>query len=36
MYSTDTLTMILNICTPLVLVALGLILPVIAKKQQGK
>ena len=36
MYSTDTFTMILNIITPIVLVALGMIMPVLAKKEQAK
>lgn len=34
-YSTDPFTLILNIVTPCVLVALGLILPTIAKRQQA-
>lgn len=36
MYSTDTFTMCLNIVTPLVLVALGLILPQIRKHQDAQ
>ncbi len=36
MYSTDTFTMCLNIVTPLVLVALGLILPQIRKRQDAQ
>jgi hypothetical protein len=37
-YSTDPLTLALNIITPVVLIALGLILPVIAgyEKKSGK
>ena len=33
MYSTDAMTMIMNICTPIVLVALGLIMPMIRRRQ---
>lgn len=36
MYSTDTYTMVLNIVTPIVLIALGLILPEIRKHQDAK
>lgn len=36
MYSTDTFTMILNVVTPFVLTALGLILPAIRKRQDEK
>ena len=36
MYSTDLFTMILNVVTPIVLVGLGMIMPVIAKKEQVK
>ena len=36
MYSTDPFTMVLNIVTPLVLVALGFILPEIRKRQDAK
>ena len=35
MYNEDKFTMVLNICTPLVLTALGLILPQIAKKEKS-
>lgn len=34
-YSTDTFTLVLNICTPLVYVALGLIMPVIRARQDA-
>lgn len=36
MYSTDPFTMVLNVVTPLVLVALGFILPEIRKRQDAK
>ena len=36
MYSTDPFTMVLNVVTPLVLVALGFILPKIRKRQDAK
>ena len=36
MYSTDTFTMILNIVTPCVLAALGMIMPYLAKKEREK
>ncbi len=36
MYDTDTFTMILKIVAPLVLFALGMILPVLAKREQAK
>jgi peptidoglycan/LPS O-acetylase OafA/YrhL len=36
MYDTDKFTMILKIATPLVLLALGLIMPAIAKLEQNK
>jgi hypothetical protein len=36
MYDTDKFTMILKIATPLVLLALGLIMPAIAKLEQKK
>ena len=36
MYNKDPLTMALNIITPIVLTALGLILPMIAKREQRK
>jgi hypothetical protein len=36
MYDEDLFTMCLNILTPLVLAALGLIMPAIAKRQQSK
>ena len=36
MYSDDLFTMCLNIATPLVLTALGMILPVLAKKEREK
>ena len=35
MYSTDKLTLILNICTPVVLLLLGLIMPVIRSRQDA-
>ena len=35
-YSTDPLTLALNIITPIVLIALGVILPVIVKREQAK
>lgn len=34
MYSTDFFTMALNVCAPIVLTALGLIMPAIAKREQ--
>lgn len=36
MYSTDTFQLVLNIITPFILVGLGLILPIIAKKTNSK
>ncbi len=36
MYSTDPFTMFLNVVTPVVLIALGLILPVIRRRQDAK
>ena len=36
MYSDDPMTMALNIITPIVLTALGLILPKIAKREREK
>jgi len=35
-YSTDMRTMILNICTPVVLIVLGMILPIIRQAQDKK
>ena len=35
-YSTDMRTMILNICTPVVLIVLGMILPIIRQAQDRK
>ena len=34
MYSTDLFTMALNVCAPIVLTALGLIMPAIAKREK--
>ena len=36
MYSDDLFTMCLNIVTPIVLTALGMVLPIIAKKEREK
>ncbi len=35
MYSTDTMTLLLNVCTPVVLLLLGLVMPVIRSRQDA-